>query len=44
VAIGHGEYVITWPGKNFGAPVYQYTTEWQQTRKPPESAWRVPQE
>jgi hypothetical protein len=44
VAIGHGEYVITWPGKNFGAPVYQYTTEWQQTRKPPDSAWKVPQE
>jgi hypothetical protein len=43
VTIGHGEYVITWPGKNLAGPVYQYTTEWQNTRKPPESAWSVPQ-
>jgi hypothetical protein len=43
VTIGHGEYVITWPGKNLSGPVYQYTTEWQNTRKPPESAWSVPQ-
>ena len=41
VCIGHGEYVITWPGQNLGGPVYQYTTEWQETRKPPETAWRV---
>ena len=41
VCIGHGEYVITWPGKNLGGPVYQYTTEWQTTRRPPETAWRV---
>jgi hypothetical protein len=43
VVIGHGEYVITWPGKNLSGPVYQYTTEWQNTRKPPGSAWSVPQ-
>jgi hypothetical protein len=43
VVIGHGEYVITWPGKNLSGPVYQYTTEWQNTRKPPEAAWNVPQ-
>lgn len=42
VVIGHGEYVITWPGKNLSGPVYQYTTEWQNTRRPPESAWSVP--
>jgi hypothetical protein len=41
VCIGHGEYLITWPGKNLSGPVYQYTTEWQNTRKPPETAWRV---
>jgi len=43
VCIGHGEYVITWPGRNLSGPVYQYTTEWQTTRKPPEAAWSVPQ-
>jgi hypothetical protein len=43
VVIGHGEYVITWPGKNLGGPVFQYTTDWQETKKPPETAWSVPQ-
>jgi hypothetical protein len=41
VVIGHGEYVITWPGKNLGKPVFQFTTEWQRTKKPPEAAWNV---
>jgi hypothetical protein len=41
VCIGHGEYTITWPGKNFAAPVHQYTTEWQETKKPPKEAWSV---
>jgi len=35
--------VITWPGKNLSGPVYQYTTEWQTTRTPPEAAWNAPQ-
>ena len=41
VAIGHGEYVVTWPGSDLGKPVFQYCNEWQETRKPPESAWKV---
>lgn len=41
VVIGHGEYVITWPGKSLGKPVFQFTTEWQTTKKPPEGAWTV---
>lgn len=41
VAIGHGEYVITWPSQELGKPVFQYCNEWQETRKPPASAWKV---
>lgn len=41
VVIGHGEYLITWPGKNLSGPVFQYTTEWQKDRKPPKTAWKV---
>jgi hypothetical protein len=44
VCIGHGEYVVTWPSKELGKPCFQYTTEWQETRKPPKTAWSVPQE
>lgn len=39
VSIGHGEYVITWPGKNLAGPVYQYTSQWQEEKKPPKTAW-----
>ena len=42
VTIGHGEYLITWPGKDFSRPVYQYTTEFTSTMKRPETAWSVP--
>ncbi len=41
VVLGHGEYVVTWPGKNLAAPVFQWTTEFTNTNKPPESAWSV---
>ena len=42
VVLGHGEYVVTWPGKNLTAPVFQWTTEFTNTGKRPESAWSVP--
>lgn len=41
VCIGHGEYVITWPSQELGKPVFQYCNEWQETKQPPESAWKV---
>jgi len=43
VTIGHGEYVVTWPGKDLGKPVFQWTTEYTKTHEPPETAWRAPQ-
>lgn len=43
VSIGHGEYVITWPGKDFAKPVFQWTTEYMRTQKRPETAWSVGQ-
>lgn len=42
VSIGHGEWVVTWPSKDLGKPVFQYTSEYQQTGKKPETAWSVP--
>lgn len=41
VCIGHGEWVITWPSKELGRPVFQYTSEYQRTGRKPESAWSV---
>lgn len=41
VILGHGEYVVTWPGKSLAAPVYQWTTEFNTTGKKPESAWSI---
>jgi hypothetical protein len=41
VVLGHGEYVVTWPGKDLGRPVFQYATEFCNTLKAPETAWRV---
>lgn len=43
VCIGHGEYVVTWPGADLHKPVFQFTTEWQRKKSPPETAWRLPQ-
>lgn len=39
VCIGHGEYVITWPGKDFSSPVYQYCAQFTEAHKKPENAW-----
>lgn len=44
VVLGHGEYMVTWPGKDLGKPVFQYATDFCNTLKRPETAWRVPQE
>lgn len=41
VVLGHGEYVAVWPGKDFQKPVFQYSTEFTKTQKPPEDAWRI---
>ena len=43
VILGHGEYMVTWPGQDLGKPVFQYSTEFANTMKRPESAWRVPE-
>ena len=44
VVLGHGEYMISWPGSDLQAPVYQHATEFCNTTKRPESAWRLPQQ
>jgi hypothetical protein len=41
--LGHGEYVVTWPGQELGSPVFQWATEFTNTLKRPETAWSVPQ-
>lgn len=41
VVLGHGEYVVTWPSKDLGKPVFQYTTEFCNTLQRPETAWSV---
>jgi hypothetical protein len=43
VVLGHGEYVVTWPGQHLSKPVFQWATEFTNTMKRPESAWSVPQ-
>lgn len=43
VCIGHGEYVVTWPGRDLGKPVFQWTSDWTKTHQKPESAWSAPQ-
>ena len=43
VCIGHGEYVVTWPGKDLSQPVFQWANQYTQTQKPPESAWSAPE-
>jgi hypothetical protein len=42
VVLGHGEYMVTWPGKNLSGPVYQHSTDFLTTNKRPENSWRVP--
>lgn len=41
VCIGHGEWVITWPSKDLGRPVFQYTSDYTKTGRKPETAWNV---
>jgi hypothetical protein len=43
VILGHGEYVVTWPGQNLSQLVFQWATDFTNTLKKPESAWSVPQ-
>lgn len=43
IVLGHGEYMVTWPGRQLDKPVFQYSTEFANTMKRPESAWSVPQ-
>ena len=41
VVLGHGEYVVTWPGRDLGKPAFQWTSEFTSTQKRPETAWSV---
>jgi hypothetical protein len=41
VILGHGEYMVTWPGENLGKPVHQHATEFVTHNKPPEGVWKV---
>ena len=43
IVLGHGEYMVTWPGRQLDKPVFQYSTEFANTMKRPETAWSVPQ-
>jgi len=43
VVLGHGEYMVTWPGENLTKPVYQHSTDFLVNRRRPENAWRVPE-
>lgn len=42
VVLGHGEYVVTWPGRDLTNPVFQWTTEFTTKHTKPETAWSVP--
>ena len=41
VVVGHGEYVITWPGATLGAAVHQSTRDFTADMKKPDGIWRV---
>jgi len=43
VILGHGEYMVTWPGEQLAKPVYQHATDFCVNMKPPEGVWRVDQ-
>lgn len=44
VSVGHAELMVTWPSReNPSCKVQQHTTDYWQTRKPPEGAWGVVQ-
>jgi len=42
VVLGHGEYMVTWPGRNLNAPVYQHSSKFCTTLERPADAWRAP--
>lgn len=42
VVLGHGEYMITWPGSGLAAPVYQHATDFCVHNKRPDDSWKVP--
>lgn len=41
VILGHGEYMVTWPGEHLGKPVHQHATDFATSNKPPEGVWKV---
>lgn len=43
VVLGHGEYMVTWPGEHLTHPVYQHSTDFLVNHKRPDNAWRVPE-
>jgi len=43
VVLGHGEYMVTWPGEHLTQPVYQHSTDFLVNHKRPDNAWRVPE-
>ena len=43
VTLGHGEYMITWPGADLSSPVYQHTTPFVNDGKKPDNSWRAGQ-
>jgi hypothetical protein len=42
VVLGHGEYMVTWPGANLNKPVYQHSTQFCTTQQRPADAWSPP--
>jgi len=42
VVLGHGEYMVTWPGKTLATPVFQYATQFCNTGRRPDDAWSPP--
>lgn len=43
VVLGHGEYMISWPGQDLGKAVFQHATDFCVNLRRPETAWRLPQ-
>lgn len=43
VVLGHGEYMVAWPGRDLGKPVFQYSTDFCNSLKRPETAWSLPE-
>jgi hypothetical protein len=41
VILGHGEYMVTWPGEQLQQPVYQHATDYVTHMRPPEGVWKV---